>query len=61
MIAVELVADGDVALAGFGEFSVAERPARAGRSPATGEAIEIAASTAAMFSAAARLKGALNN
>lgn len=38
-----------VALHGFGRFSVKERPARAGRNPATGEAIQIAASRALAF------------
>ena len=45
----------------FGKFSVSERSARDGRNPATGEAIHIAASTAAKFSPATALKKALNN
>lgn len=59
-IAGELVAGRDVAIAGFGKFSVGERAARAGRNPATGETIQIAASRAAKFSAAAGLKQQLN-
>jgi DNA-binding protein HU-beta len=60
-IAAVLADGGDVAVAGFGKFSVSERSAREGRNPATGEAIQIAASTGAKFSAAAALKKALNN
>ena len=59
-IAGELVAGRDVAIAGFGKFSVGERAAREGRNPATGETIQIAASRAAKFSAAAGLKQRLN-
>jgi DNA-binding protein HU-beta len=59
-IAGELVAGRDVAIAGFGKFSVAERAARDGRNPATGETIAIAASRAAKFSAASALKKQLN-
>ena len=60
-IAGELAAGRDVAIAGFGKFSVIERAARAGRNPATGEAIQIAGSRAAKFSAAAALKQQLNS
>jgi DNA-binding protein HU-beta len=60
-IAAELAGGGDVAVAGFGKFSASERSAREGRNPATGETIQIAASTAAKFSAAAGLKRALNS
>ena len=59
-IAGELVAGRDVAIAGFGKFSVGERAAREGRNPATGETLQIAASRAAKFSAAAGLKQQLN-
>ena len=59
-IADELAAKRDVAIAGFGKFSVSERSARPGVNPATGERIQIAASTAAKFSAAAALKKQLN-
>jgi DNA-binding protein HU-beta len=60
MIAGELVAGRDVAIAGFGKFSVADRAAREGRNPATGETIQIASSRAAKFSAASALKKQLN-
>ncbi len=56
----ELAAGGEVALAGFGKFSVGHRAARQGRNPATGETINIAASKAAKFSAASALKSRLN-
>jgi DNA-binding protein HU-beta len=60
-IAGELAAGRDVAIAGFGKFSVSERAAREGRNPATGETIQIAGSRAAKFSAAAALKQQLNS
>ena len=50
---------GDVAITGFGKFSVAERGARQGVNPQTGERIEIAASKAPKFSAGADFKKAL--
>jgi DNA-binding protein HU-beta len=56
----ELAAGGEVALAGFGKFSVSRRAARTGRNPATGQTINIAASNAAKFSAASALKKRLN-
>ena len=56
----ELAAGGEVAIAGFGKFSVSQRAARQGRNPATGETINIAASKAAKFSAASALKKRLN-
>jgi DNA-binding protein HU-beta len=59
-VADELAAGGEVALAGFGKFSVSDRAARQGRNPATGETINIAASKAAKFSAASALKSRLN-
>jgi len=59
-VADELAAGGEVALAGFGKFSVSHRAARQGRNPATGETISIAASKAAKFSAASALKSRLN-
>ncbi|CAN5269674.1 DNA-binding protein HupB [soil metagenome] len=59
-IADELAGGNEVAVAGFGKFSVSDRSAREGRNPATGETIQIAASKAAKFSAAAALKKALN-
>ena len=52
---------GDVALTGFGKFSVAERSARQGVNPQTGERIQIAASKAPKFSAGADFKKALKS
>jgi len=60
LIADELAGGGEVALAGFGKFSVSSRAARQGRNPSTGETISIAASKAAKFSAAIALKKRLN-
>lgn len=60
-IVVSRVAAGDeVSLAGFGKFSLSERQARQGRNPATGEAMEIAASKALKFSPAKAAKDAVN-
>ena len=56
----ELARGGEVALAGFGKFSVSHRAARMGRNPSTGATIQIAASKAAKFSAASALKKRLN-
>jgi DNA-binding protein HU-beta len=56
----ELSNGGEVAISGFGKFSVSDRAARQGVNPATGEKIQIAASKAAKFSAASGLKGKLN-
>ena len=50
----------DVTLMGFGKFSRVKRPARAGRNPRTGEAINIKASRAIQFSAGKDLKQAIN-
>ena len=44
-----------IALVGFGSFSVAEKPARTGRNPRTGEAIEISAKKTVRFKAGADL------
>ena len=53
--------DGDqVAIAGFGTFSVRERAARTGRNPQTGETIEIKASRNPAFKAGKGLKDAVN-
>ena len=60
VISDELAAGGEVALAGFGKFSVSHRAARLGRNPSTGQTINIAASKAAKFSAASALKKRLN-
>lgn len=56
----EVKADGSVALAGFGAFSLTQRAARTGRNPQTGAAIQIAASKAMKFKASKAVKDALN-
>ena len=48
-----------VQIVGFGRFDVRERPARTGRNPLTGKAIEIAASRSAAFKPGNALKEAL--
>ncbi len=55
-----LAAGEDVALIGFGTFSVKERAARIGRNPKTGEEIQIAASKAPSFKAGKGLKDSVN-
>ena len=49
----------EVNFSGFGKFSVAERSARQGVHPRTGEAIQIAASRVPKFTAGSGLKKAL--
>jgi len=39
----------EIAINGFGKFSVKERPAREGRNPRTGETLKIAASKSLTF------------
>ncbi len=48
-----------VSLIGFGTFKVAERKARKGRNPQTGEEIDIAASKVPKFVAGKALKEAV--
>jgi DNA-binding protein HU-beta len=55
-----LQAGDSVTLQGFGSFSVSQRPARTGRNPRTGEAVQIAARTTAKFTPGKALKDALN-
>lgn len=50
----------DVALVGFGTFTVAERAARTGRNPQTGAEIKIAATNVPKFRAGKKLKDAVN-
>jgi DNA-binding protein HU-beta len=50
----------DAAFIGFGTFSVANRAAREGRNPSTGETIKIAASKQAKFKPGKAFKDALN-
>lgn len=56
-LAAELKKGNAVALAGFGTFKVAERAARTGRNPSTGEKVKIAARKLVKFSAASALAG----
>ena len=50
----------DVALVGFGTFTVRKRAARTGRNPQTGATIKIKASNVPAFKAGKALKDALN-
>ena len=50
----------EVKISGFGTFSVAERAAREGRNPMTGETIQIAASKSPKFKASKALKDVVN-
>jgi DNA-binding protein HU-beta len=56
-----LASGSEVNITGFGKFSVAERAARRGVNPATGEPMAIAASRAPRFSAGAKLKQAVKS
>lgn len=50
----------EVSIPGFGKFKVQAKPARTGRNPATGAAMEIAASKKVAFQPAKQLKDAVN-
>ena len=50
----------EVSIPGFGKFKVQAKPARTGRNPSTGAAIEIAASKKVAFTPAKQLKDAVN-
>jgi DNA-binding protein HU-beta len=52
---------GEINFTGFGKFSVAERGARQGVNPQTGERIQIAASKVPRFSAGSALKNAVKS
>jgi DNA-binding protein HU-beta len=54
-----LARGGEINFTGFGKFSVAERGARQGVNPQTGERIQIAASRVPRFSAGSALKSAV--
>ena len=58
-ITKDLKKGGRVTLTGFGTFSVANRKARTGRNPQTGEEIRIPASKTPKFSAGKALKEAV--
>jgi DNA-binding protein HU-beta len=50
----------EVALTGFGKFSVVKRGARTGRNPQTGQSLKIRASKAPKFTAGATFKTAVS-
>lgn len=50
----------DIQLIGFGTFGIAERAAREGRNPQTGETMKIEASKAPKFKAGKAFKDAVN-
>ncbi|MEV4932496.1 MULTISPECIES: HU family DNA-binding protein [unclassified Sphingobium] len=50
----------EVSLNGFGKFKVKDQPAREGRNPSTGAAIQIAASKKLTFTPAKAVKDQLN-
>lgn len=54
-----LKSGGDVAFTGFGKFHVAQRGAREGRNPRTGETMKIAATKVPRFTAGSGLKKAV--
>ena len=55
----ELKGGGEVTFTGFGKFHVAERGAREGRNPRTGETMQIAATKVPRFTAGSGLKKAI--
>jgi DNA-binding protein HU-beta len=56
----QLARGSEITLTGFGKFHVADRGARQGRNPQTGEPIQIKASRVPRFSAGAKLKQVVN-
>ncbi|NQY41979.1 MAG: HU family DNA-binding protein [Legionellales bacterium] len=59
VITKTLVSGGQIAIPGFGTFSVSNRAARTGRNPRTGESIEIPASRVPKFKPGKNLKEAV--
>lgn len=58
---VDALADGEeIALIGFGNFSVSERKSRNGRNPQTGEVIKIPAAKGVRFRPGKNLKAKIN-
>jgi DNA-binding protein HU-beta len=55
----ELANNGEVALTGFGKFSVVEKAERQGRNPKTSEPITIPAKKAPKFKAGKELRGSV--
>jgi DNA-binding protein HU-beta len=60
VVAEELKKGEKIQLVGFGTFEVAERAARTGRNPQTGEEMKIEASKAPKFKAGKALKDMVN-
>lgn len=60
VVSEELKKGEKIQLVGFGTFEVADRPAREGRNPRTGETMPIPASKAPKFKAGKALKDAVN-
>ena len=60
VVAEQLKKGDKIQLVGFGTFEVAERAAREGRNPQTGEVMPIAASKAPKFKAGKALKDMVN-
>jgi DNA-binding protein HU-beta len=60
-VVTDAMKQGDaVRISGLGTFSAVERSPRKGRNPATGEPIDVPASTSPKFKASATLKTSLN-
>jgi DNA-binding protein HU-beta len=59
-IAKALKRGDEVSVAGFGKFSIKDKPARMARNPKTGEQVKVAASKAVKFSVAKALKESVN-
>lgn len=55
-----VAADGEVQLRGLGKWKAKARSARKGRNPATGDTIDIAASTGIAFTASSALRKRVN-
>ena len=55
-----LTQGGRVELRGFGAFSVRNRPARAGRNPRTGDAVDVRAKAVPFFKSGKELRQRLN-
>ncbi|RMR67402.1 DNA-binding protein HU, form N [Pseudomonas savastanoi pv. fraxini] len=60
IVAYQLASGAEITLPGIGKLKVAERPARTGRNPSTGAAIEIAAKNVVKFVSAKVLNDAIN-
>lgn len=56
-----VAAGGSAAFVGFGTFAPAQRPARPGRNPQTGETLQLAARTVPKFSPGSTFKAKVKN